>query len=231
MSVFKKFQRIAKLALVLPLAMCLSSCSNPVEDQLSLPKSGDQIAIIKTNFGDIKVKFFPKLAPKAVENFISLSKSGYYNDILFHRVIKGFVIQSGDPDGTGYGGESSFGEPFKDELTPDLHHFRGALSMANRGRDTNTSQFFIVQSNTVDEEKVNKSGILVDKDQKPFTKSVSSKYFEIGGAIHLDGLHTIFGQVFEGLDVVDKINSLTVNSKGLTIEPATIKSVEITTYK
>ena len=110
--------------------------------QFSDMVDGETIAVIKTNKGDIKVRFFPEEAPKAVENFISLAESGYYDGVIFHRVINDFMIQGGDPDGDGTGGESAFGGKFEDEFSSKLYHFRGALSMANSGADTNGSQFF-----------------------------------------------------------------------------------------
>lgn len=102
-------------------------------------------AVIKTTMGDITIQLYPQEAPKAVENFITHAKAGYYDGIIFHRVIKDFMIQGGDPTGTGRGGESIWGGSFEDEFSPSLHNFRGALSMANSGTDTNGSQFFIVQ--------------------------------------------------------------------------------------
>ena len=118
--------------------------------QTTLPADGEITATINTTLGAIRVKLFPEEAPKAVENFITHAKNGYYDGIIFHRVIKDFMIQGGDPNGTGMGGESIWGRPFEDEFTPKLHNLRGALSMANAGPCTNGSQFFIVQANTVD---------------------------------------------------------------------------------
>ncbi len=106
----------------------------------------DKRATIKTSLGDIEVIFYTKEAPKAVENFITHAKNGYYDNLIFHRVIKDFMIQGGDPTGTGCGGESIWGEPFKDEFSNNVKHDYGALSMANSGPNTNGSQFFIVQN-------------------------------------------------------------------------------------
>ena len=103
-------------------------------------------AVLKTSMGDIEVMLFPEEAPKAVENFLTHAKEGYYNGISFHRVIKDFMIQGGDPNGDGTGGESIWGQSFEDEFSDDLHNFRGALCMANAGYHTNGSQFFIVQT-------------------------------------------------------------------------------------
>ena len=107
---------------------------------------GDTVVTINTSMGDSKIKLFPEKAPKAVENFVTHAKNGYYNNVIFHRVINDFMIQGGDPEGTGYGGESIWGKPFEDEFSNELRHFRGALSMANAGPNTNGSQFFIVQN-------------------------------------------------------------------------------------
>ena len=117
--------------------------------QLEGVKKGDTIATIHTNYGDIKVWFFPKYAPKAVENFTTHAKEGYYNGLIFHRVINNFMIQGGDPTGTGAGGESIWGKEFENEVNLNLRSFRGALCMANAGPDTNGSQFYIVQNKNV----------------------------------------------------------------------------------
>ena len=101
--------------------------------QLAAPEKGDLMATLRTNMGDITFKLFPEKAPKTVENFTTHVKDGYYNGIIFHRVIKDFMIQGGDPEGTGCGGESIWGRPFQDEFDVDLHNIRGALSMANAG--------------------------------------------------------------------------------------------------
>ncbi len=109
----------------------------------------DPEVILHTNRGDIVLKLFPKAAPLAVENFIKLSKKGYYNGTIFHRVIKGFMIQGGDPTGTGRGGESIWGREFKNEYAPNLVFDKPyLLAMANRGPNTNGSQFFITVAPT-----------------------------------------------------------------------------------
>lgn len=128
-------------------------------------------------YGDIKVELYDKDAPKTVENFLRLSKSGYYDCLTFHRIAKGFVVQGGDPTGTGSGGESAFGGEFADELDPNTPsakagYKKGVLAMANRGPNTNTSQFFIM---------------LAD-NQLPHN-------------------YTIFGKVISGIEVVDKIGA------------------------
>ncbi len=172
-------------------------------------KKGDVIATIKTNFGSIRVKMLPEAAPKAVENFLTHARNGYYNGIIFHRVINDFMIQGGDPTGTGMGGESIWGDPFEDEFTPDARNFRGALSMANAGPGTNGSQFFIVQAGpeTIDARMFP----MLKRQGKEFSEEAVAKYTEMGGTPWLDGAHTVFGQVIEGMDVVDKIAAVRVD--------------------
>jgi len=105
--------------------------------------------VLETNYGNIELKLFKDKAPLAVENFTKLVKKGYYNGVIFHRVIKGFMIQGGDPTGTGMGGESIWGKEFKNEYAPNLTFNRPyLLAMANRGPDTNGSQFFITVAPT-----------------------------------------------------------------------------------
>jgi len=105
--------------------------------------------VLETNYGNIELKLFPKKAPLAVENFTKLVQKGYYNGTIFHRVIKGFMIQGGDPTGTGMGGKSIWGKEFKNEYAPNLTFDRPyLLAMANRGPNTNGSQFFITVAKT-----------------------------------------------------------------------------------
>ncbi len=115
-----------------------------LERLMNLKHGEELIAKIKTDFGEIEVKLFPDKAPLAVKNFVGLANAGFYDGLLFHRVIDNFMIQGGDPTGTGSGGESIYNKPFEDEIDPNLKFNRaGLLAMANRGPNTNTSQFFI----------------------------------------------------------------------------------------
>ncbi len=108
-----------------------------------------QIVVLETNQGIIEIKLMPDIAPKACENFIGLIEKGYYNGIIFHRVIKRFMIQVGDPNGTGIGGSSIWGHPFEDEVRTDVKFDKpGILAMANAGPNTNGSQFFITTAET-----------------------------------------------------------------------------------
>lgn len=171
---------------------------------------------MNTSMGTIKIKLFPELAPKTVENFLTLSEDGYYDGITFHRVMNDFMIQGGDPTGTGGGGESIYGETFEDEFSDRLYNFRGALSMANAGPDTNGSQFFIVQAPVVPEDALNGE----------YPQKVSEAYLELGGTPWLDGAHTVFGHVVEGMDVVDAI-AATETENTRPIKDITITSIDI----
>ena len=107
------------------------------------------IVVLETNQGKVEIKLFPKIAPLAVENFVTHIKNGYYNGLIFHRVIKDFMVQGGDPTGTGTGGESIWKEDFADEFAPNIVFDRPMLlAMANRGPKTNGSQFFITTKAT-----------------------------------------------------------------------------------
>jgi cyclophilin family peptidyl-prolyl cis-trans isomerase len=139
------------------------------------------IAVMQTNMGTIEIQLFEDKVPKTVENFAGLAKKGYYDDIIFHRVIDQFMIQGGDPTGTGSGGESLWGGKFKDEFDASLKHDEpGVLSMANAGPNTNGSQFFITVIPT------------------PW----------------LDGKHSVFGKVINGMDVVYAIGKVETSKPG-----------------
>ena len=193
--------------------------------QLKTPETGDTVAIMHTNMGDIKLKLFPEKTPKTAENFITHAKNGYYNGLIFHRVIKDFMIQGGDPLGTGIGGESIWGGKFEDEFDTELHNLRGALCMANAGPNTNGSQFFIVQASETPSNMLEQMEELTDSE---FPRDIIEAYRELGGTPWLDFRHTVFGQVFEGMDIVDKIASVkTVNDKPC--DDVVITSIDIET--
>lgn len=193
--------------------------------QLSTPQKGDTLAVMHTNMGDIKIKLFPEKAPKTVENFVTHSKNGYYNGLKFHRVINDFMIQGGDPRGNGTGGESIWGGSFPDEFDPELHNLRGALSMANSGPNTNGSQFFIVQAREV---PANMLEQMRDLEDNGFPADITAAYAELGGTPWLDFRHTVFGQVTDGMDVVDKIAAVETNND-VPCEDVIIENMEIVT--
>lgn len=195
--------------------------------QLSSDIAENEAAVkIKTTEGDITIKLFPEQAPLTVENFLTHAKNGYYNGTIFHRVIKDFMIQGGDPLGNGTGGESIWagkgttidaGYGFKDEISAFLYNIRGSLSMANAGAGTNGSQFFINQNTT-------------DMSSQLSTSSYPGKIIEAyknGGNPNLDGKHTVFGQVIEGMDIVDKIASVETDSSDKPKTDIKIESIEI----
>lgn len=193
-------------------------------NQLQIPQQGETIATMTTTMGTIKIRLFPEYAPKAVENFTTHAKNGYYDGLIFHRVIKDFMIQGGDPNGTGMGGESIWGVPFEDEFTDNLHNLRGSLSMANSGPRTNGSQFFIVQANKVDPSFIPQMESMIDNG---FTQQAIDNYKEVGGTPWLDFKHTVFGQVFEGMDVVDAIVNVKTAAQDKPAEDIKIISIEI----
>ncbi|WP_105618432.1 peptidylprolyl isomerase [Vallitalea okinawensis] len=193
--------------------------------QMSLPEDGEEIAIMHTNHGDIYIKLFEEKAPKSVENFKTHATNEYYNGITFHRVIKDFMIQGGDPTGTGAGGESIWGEPFEDEFSKDLLNFRGALSMANAGPGTNGSQFFIVQAPPLDEQT------LESMKASGYPEDALNIYREIGGTPWLDFRHSVFGQVFKGMNIVDEIAAVEVGDNDKPVDDIIIESIEIVEWK
>lgn len=178
-------------------------------------------AVLNTNKGAVTLALYPDLAPKTVENFVGLAKQDYYNGIIFHRVISDFMIQGGDPTGTGMGGESIWGEQFEDEFSPLLFNLRGAISMANSGPNTNGSQFFIVTASQVPGQMVGQM------EAAGYPEEVISAYTEQGGTPWLDHKHTVFGQVIDGMDVVDEINKTATNPSDRPLEDVVIESIEI----
>ena len=241
--------------------------------QLEMPEEGEEIAVITMETGEvIKLRFFPDEAPKAVYNFKVHALEGYYDGLTFHRVIENFMIQGGDPNGDGTGGESIWGESFEDEFSDQLHNFRGALSMANAGYDTNGSQFFIVQADTVsmNEEDAMLNMYLNDQldkatqelmdyqasgatqeeleakldelnsqlnekvtagvpeEERVRFEEAAAAYQELGGTPHLDYKHTVFGQVIDGMDVVDAIAAVETDESDAPVQPVTILSITVT---
>lgn len=201
------------------------------EEMFAEPKKGETVATISVkNYGDIKVKFFNDVAPKAVENFVTHAKNGYYNGSTFHRVIEEFMIQGGDPNGDGTGGESIWGEPFEKEVSAKYFPFRGTLCMASTSAPKSLgSQFFITQANYVSDPQIDLS----------LSKNLLDAYKKYGGAPHLHMGYTVFGAVYEGMDVVDEIaKTKTFRQEGSTdpstvdkpVNPVVIEKIEVTEY-
>ena len=196
-------------------------------DQFKMPTEGEEIAHLKTNHGDIYIKMLPEAAPKAVENFTTHIKDGYYDGITFHRVMNDFMIQGGDPEGTGRGGESIWGTAFEDEFNSSVRNYRGALSMANSGANTNGSQFFIVQAGPMSEEYIDS---MIAYYGLQMSDTVKANYIKYGGTPWLDDVHTVFGQVIDGMDVVDEIAAVEVDSNSRPLEEVVIEEAEMIAY-
>lgn len=195
--------------------------------QLSTQIADKEAAVkLVTSEGDITIKLFPELAPLAVENFLTHAKEGYYDGLIFHRVIDGFMIQGGDPLGNGRGGTSIWdgkddsrdaGNGFKNEPSDLLYNLRGALAMANAGPNTNGSQFFINQNKTDQSKQLN---------PLYYPEKIITAYAS-GGNPNLDGSYTVFGQVTEGMDIVDAIASTETDDQDKPKTDITIDKVEI----
>ena len=191
-------------------------------NQLNL-KEGTK-AIIKTNRGDMTFVLLSDVAPKTVENFTTHAKNGYYDGLIFHRIIKDFMIQGGDPTGTGCGGESIWGNSFKDEFSIDARNYYGALSMANSGPNTNGSQFFIVQAKDVD------NGLLQQMEQlkdSGYPQECIDNYKAVGGTPWLDFHHTVFGQIIDGKDVLEDIANVQTGAQDRPVHDVVIETIEI----
>ena len=215
----------------------------PVFDQFAPPAAGEEYVVITTDYGIIELRLFPEFAPMAVENFVTLAKNGYYDGLIFHRVIQDFMIQTGDPEGTGFGGESIFGGGFEIEVNPNLRHFNGALAMARaQAIDSQRSQFYIVQNDELpdfylpefnfmkehqDEEIEEGSGIFY---RDYFPTSIIENFLEHGGVPRLDFQYTVFGQVFSGIEVVRAIAAVETNEDDRPINDVFMTRVEIKQY-
>jgi len=166
-------------AAAVALGLILNSCGKT--ETMTADKSSAEIVVMETSMGTIEIELYRNDAPRTVDNFVKLAEQKYFDGIKFHRIAKGFVIQGGDPTGTGAGGKSIYGKEFEDELNPAAQSFktgyvRGTLAMANRGPNTNTSQFFIM----------------------------------LQDAPRLPKAYTIFGRVVSGMDVVDRIGAVEI---------------------
>jgi peptidyl-prolyl cis-trans isomerase A (cyclophilin A)/peptidyl-prolyl cis-trans isomerase B (cyclophilin B) len=192
-------------------------------DQMSDPEEGETVAVIHVkDYGDISVKFFYEDSPLAVENFVTLAANGYYDGLTFHRVIENFMIQTGDPTGTGTGGTSMWGEDFANEYSDRLAQVNGALAMARtQALDTNASQFFINNGRVPTEEELEAYGISDD---------MKELYTEYGGNPWLQDQYTIFGQVYDGMDVVEAISTVSTDTDQRPVEDVVISSIDIMEY-
>ena len=189
--------------------------------QLNELNTSNPLVTVHTNHGDFKLELFPEIAPKTVENFVTHAKNGYYNGVIFHRVIEDFMIQGGDPTGTGMGGESIYGRTFEDEFSREAFNLYGTLSMANAGPNTNGSQFFIVTAKQVPAQ------MLKQLKDGGWPEEIVEEYAKIGGTPWLDHRHTVFGRVVEGMDVVLDIEGVKRNGQDRPLEDVVIESMEV----
>ena len=192
------------------------------------PQQGDKIVEMNIkDYGTVTFRMFPEYADKGVENFLALAEAGYYDGLTFHRVIKDFMIQGGDPTGTGMGGESTWGGSFDGGASPHLINCAGALVYANSGSTaTDGSQFYIVTGNTYTETD------FAAMKQQGYTFSDEAKkiYETAGGAPWLDGGYTVFGQVIDGLDVVFEVQNVETDSNDKPLTSVVMESVKVGTY-
>jgi len=189
--------------------------------QLNEVNENNPLVTVHTNLGDFTLELFPEVAPKTVENFVTHAKNGYYNGVIFHRVIEDFMIQGGDPTGTGMGGESIYGRTFEDEFSREAFNLYGTLSMANAGPNTNGSQFFIVTAKQVPAQ------MLKQLKDGGWPEEIVEEYAKVGGTPWLDHRHTVFGRVVEGMDVVLKIEGVERNAQDRPLEDVVIKSMDV----
>ena len=189
--------------------------------QLNEVNEKNPLVTVHTNQGDFTLELFPEVAPKTVENFITHAKNGYYDGVIFHRVIEDFMIQGGDPTGTGMGGESIYGRTFEDEFSREAFNLYGALSMANAGPNTNGSQFFIVTAKQVPAQ------MLKQLKDGGWPEEIVEEYAKVGGTPWLDHRHTVFGRVIDGMDVVLKIEGVKRNAQDRPLEDVVIESMDV----
>ena len=189
--------------------------------QLNEVNEKNPLVTVHTNLGDFTLELFTEVAPKTVENFVTHAKNGYYNGVIFHRVIEDFMIQGGDPTGTGMGGESIYGRTFEDEFSREAFNLYGTLSMANAGPNTNGSQFFIVTAKQVPAQ------MLKQLKDGGWPEEIVEEYAKVGGTPWLDHRHTVFGRVVEGMDVVLKIEGVERNAQDRPLEDVVIESMDV----
>lgn len=194
------------------------------------PEDGEQIIIMNIkDYGEVKIKLFPEYAGKGVENFVEHAKEGYYDGLTFHRVIIDFMIQGGDPLGTGTGGESIWGGKFDGGTDSHLIHAAGAVAYANSGSTaTNGSQFYIVTGTVYGESDLDEIDAYY---QLGLSDEAKKLYTTVGGTPWLDGDYTVFGQVFDGLDVIFEIQNVATDAgNNKPLEDVVMESVTVGEY-
>lgn len=238
----KEIKKVISISFFLFISIVLSSCTknagaivngytqvgNLKLEQVQLPKTGEEIAVITTNMGDIKMRLFPEVAPKAVENFTTLAKEGFYDGMDFSRIEENFLIQTGE-NKEYIGGKSIFGDFYEDECDLNYRHITGCVGLAKREENKNSSHFYIIVQDGIDEEYIE---TMKELDEEGYPKEVVKAYEALGGVPRLDLRFTIFGQVFYGMDTVRKINEVTVNQVTKEpLNPIIIESIRIVEYE
>lgn len=235
-------KKINLILIILILSTLISSCSTNAGkiadgytqighlklEQVQRPKRGEEIAVITTNMGEIKMRLFPEIAPKAVENFKTLVKEGFYNGMKFSRVEENFLIQTGEnkdfPEG-----KSIFGDFYEDEVDLNYRHITGCVGLAKKEENKNSSHFYIIVQDGIDEDYLE---VMKELDEEGYPKEVIRAYEALGGVPRLDMKFTIFAQVFYGMDTVMEINQVNINP--ITKEPVEdviIEKIEIVPYE
>ncbi len=200
----------------------------------SVKPDGDAVVIMETSMGEIVLKLYGE-TPIHRDNFLKLAQDRVYDGLLFHRVIKNFMIQAGDPKSR----EAKPGQPLGDgtlgytlpaEFRPNLFHKRGALCAARQGdnvnpkKESSASQFYIVQGNRWDEKQLD---MMSERMGKKFSPEQRKVYTTVGGTPHLDGDYTVFGEVIKGMDVIDKISQVKCDRMDRPVEDVRILKVTV----
>ena len=203
---------------------------NVTISNFTAPKEGEKVVSMKLKGydGEIKIKLFPEYAEKGVPSFLEHAEKGYYDGLTFHRVIKDFMIQGGDPKGDGTGGESIYEKGFDDGTDPHLIHAAGAVAYANSGSTASSgSQFYIVTGQVYDKDQIKE----IEDQGYDFTDNEAEIYSSNGGTPWLDGGYTIFGQVFDGLDIVFDVQNVETDDSDKPKKDVTIEYVKVSEYK
>lgn len=200
-------------------------------EQFKSPAKGDMIAVVKTKIGTVKIKLLPQYAPKIVEIFKNRINSGYYNGLNFNRVVRDSIIQGGLLLKNDLSGDTSQSNVVIDEFNPDIRNFRGAVSVTNTSIDKDGGQFTIVQTKpeSIDKDK-NTLNYMVSSKENQFPKYVINEYKKEGGAPWLDFHNIVFGQVIQGMNVVDKISQVEVDENNKPKKEIKIIKIELVTY-
>lgn len=219
-------------------ALCaLSACErnqveldNEVIRNFTPPQEGEEIVVLTIrDYGDVKIKLFPEATEKGVENFTTLVKNGFYDELIFHRVIDKFMIQGGDPKGNGTGGVDAWGSQtgFAQTISPDLHHFTGAVAYAIGSDKLNKSQFYIVTGDKLDDEQFSAISEMTGMN---FSPTAMELYKQVGGYPSLDGGYEIFGQVFDGMEHILEIQKTATDANDKPKSQIQIEKAEVVPY-